>query len=163
MSKDNSSITPIIRKAGKRSVTEALELLQGKKICRREKKEDENEKQSHKITYYCITSINNGRRKKRSPALSFSRSLVLSEMRSCLIQRNWIHLRELLLLLLDGSNEVQPMVWRYMLLILLHSPEYSNSINLHNFFEMCIGDQSNKDRNFLKRLFSLWTDDLDSL
>lgn len=106
----------------------------------------------HKIALYC-NSFQDNRKRKRIPLVGFSKSLALSEMQSYVARQDWKHALNLLPTLLEYPTEVEPLVWKYMFIILLHSNDPSH---LRQFFEQCIGSRSSGvNRTLLKRLLLL--------
>ncbi|KAG7188925.1 hypothetical protein KM043_008526 [Ampulex compressa] len=96
-------------KASRKSVEQALKLLQENRNKRkRTHQEDENQR---KITSHC-TNFHLSRRKKRTSTTPFSKHLVLSQMRSYAMRHNWQHFKRLFPMLFERSNEIEPLVWR---------------------------------------------------
>ncbi|XP_015601187.1 uncharacterized protein LOC107270580 [Cephus cinctus] len=143
-----------LRRVGKGSVNKALDVLRSKVISRKRKTDNHNkETLNSKIESYCISTISDRRKKRKSPATIFNRSTAFLEMRSCLAHHDWRHLQELFHITLDAPLEYEPNKWRYALILLMCSPDSSTS-NLREFFELCLGNQAFEETNFLERIFS---------
>jgi hypothetical protein len=75
-------------------------------------------------------------------------------MRLCLMKHDWANLQRLFLLLLQFPNNKETILWRYALIILLHSP-FSNEVYLEEFFNLCIGCQNDNYNYVLDQLITL--------
>lgn len=126
----------------------AIELIK-KRV---QKKRNKNEKEAAnraKIAHYCKSFQGD---KKRTSVTGFSKSLALSEMQSYIARQDWKHATHLFPKLLECPVELEPLVWRYMLIILLHT---NDSSHLRQFIEQCIGNQSSSNSSLLQRLLLL--------
>ncbi|XP_011499982.1 PREDICTED: uncharacterized protein LOC105363877 [Ceratosolen solmsi marchali] len=148
---DEQSKTYII---GEDSVQKALALFATAKKNTKRKKIDKDEGNSNKYSQYCNPIISN---KINSTALYFLQSFALKEMRLCLMKHDWSNLQRLFLLLLQFPNKKETLIWRYALVILLHSP-MSNEAHLKDFFNLCIGCQSDNYNYALNELITLKND-----
>ncbi|XP_012539696.1 uncharacterized protein LOC105838579 [Monomorium pharaonis] len=90
--------------------------------------------------------------KNNRTAVGFSKSWLLSEMRSCIAHQYWNHLLDLFPQLVEYPVELEPVIWRYALVILLHANDPSH---LQQFFKQCIGNQSSSNSALLERLLLL--------
>ncbi|XP_011630057.1 uncharacterized protein LOC105422400 isoform X2 [Pogonomyrmex barbatus] len=84
--------------------------------------------------------------------VGFSKSLVLLEMRSYISRQDWKHALRLFPRLLEYPVELEPLIWRYAFIILLHTNDPSH---LCRFFERCIGNLNSSNSALLKKLLSL--------
>lgn len=91
-------------------------------------------------------------KKKRVQVTGFSKSLALLEMQSYIARQYWKQASNLFLRLLKYPNELEPLIWRYALIILLHT---NDPLHLRQFFEQCIGSQNSNNDKLLKRLLLL--------
>lgn len=73
-------------------------------------------------------------------------------MQSYVAHQDWKHALNLLPKLLEYSIEVEPLVWRYVFIILLHVNDPSH---LRQFIEQCMGSRSLNNSAFLRRLLLL--------
>lgn len=116
----------------------------------KERQEDMEEMTKDRKTHYCKSF--QGGKKNGTSLVGFSKSLALSEMQSYISRQDWKHALSLFPRLLEYPVELEPLVWRYALIILLHTNDPSH---LRQFFEQCI-DNCNLDNGiFLRRLLSL--------
>lgn len=116
-----------------------------------EKKSRKSMKASeHKqIVHYCKKSPSD---KKRTSIVGFSKSLILLKMQSYIARQDWKHALNLFPRLLECPIELEPLIWRYAFIILLHT---NNPLHLHQFFEQCIGNQSSNNSILLEKLLLL--------
>lgn len=135
-------------KIRKSSVEKALTMIKRKVDKKRRK--DMTEIAKDRQAHYC-KSFQGGRR-SRTSLVGFSKSLALSEMQSYINRQDWIHALNLLPRLLEYPIELEPLVWRYMFIILLHTNDPSH---LRQFFEQCIGNYNLDNGILLRRLLSL--------
>lgn len=135
-------------KIRKSSVEKALTMIKRKVDKKRRK--DMTEIAKDRQAHYC-KSFQGGRR-NRTSLVGFSKSLALSEMQSYINRQDWIHALNLLPRLLEYPIELEPLVWRYMFIILLHTNDPSH---LRQFFEQCIGNYNLDNGILLRRLLSL--------
>ncbi|XP_072757318.1 uncharacterized protein [Anoplolepis gracilipes] len=135
-------------KIRKSSVEKALTMIKRKVDKKRRK--DMTEIAKDRQAHYC-KSFQGGRR-NRTSLVGFSKSLALSEMQSYINRQDWIHALNLLPRLLEYPVELEPLVWRYMFIILLHTNDPSH---LRQFFEQCIGNYNLDNGILLRRLLSL--------
>lgn len=121
-----------------------------KMINDKERQEDMEEMTKDRKTHYCKSF--QGGKKNGTSLVGFSKSLALSEMQSYISRQDWKHALSLFPRLLEYPVELEPLVWRYALIMLLHTNDPSH---LRQFFEQCI-DNCNLDNGiFLRRLLSL--------
>jgi len=119
----------------------------------KEKNRSKNDKKinNSKIIQYCKSF---GNTKKRISG--FSKSIALLEMQSYIARQDWKHASKLLLELLEYPIELEPLVWRYLFIILLH---INDSLHLQQFFEQLVTsttDSQNLNNGlFLEKLLSL--------
>lgn len=104
----------------------------------------------NKFTHYCKRF--QGDKKSRTSVVGFSKSLTLSEMQSYIIRQDWKHALNLFPRLLECPVELEPLIWRYAFIILLHTNDPSH---LHQFFEQCIGSQSSNNSTLLEKFLLL--------
>jgi len=102
-----------------------------------------------KVAHYCKSY--EGDQKNRT-VVGFSKSLVLSEMQSYIARQDWRHASHLFFKLLECPVELEPLIWRYAFIILLHM---NDSSHLCQFLEQCIGSHSSNNSTLLKRLLLL--------
>lgn len=108
------------------------------------------EANKHKIVHYCKKS--NSDKKNRTSIVGFSKSLALLKMQSYIARQDWKHALNLFPRLLEYPIELEPLIWRYAFIILLHT---NNPSHLHQFFEQCIGNQSSNNSILLEKLLLL--------
>ncbi|EZA48973.1 hypothetical protein DMN91_011396 [Ooceraea biroi] len=136
------------RKIRKYNVAKALELITKHRIeAKRKGKDNGKALNDHKVAYYC-----NSFQDKKKRTTGFSKSIVLLEMQSYIARQDWKHALHLFPKLLECCVELEPLVWRYMFLILLH---VNNPLHLQDFFERCVGNRSSNNGALLERLLSL--------
>lgn len=111
---------------------------------------DMEEMANDRKTHYC-KSFQYSRR-NRTSLVGFSKSLALSEMQSYINRQDWKHALSLFPRLLEYPIELEPIVWRYAFIILLH---ISDPSHLQQFFEQCIGNHNLDNGIFLRKLLSL--------
>lgn len=104
----------------------------------------------HKVAYYCKKFISD--KKNRTSVVGYSKSLALLEMQSYIARQDWKHALNLFPKLLECPVELEPLIWRYALIILLHT---NDPLHLHQFFEQCIGSQSSSNNTLLEKLLLL--------
>lgn len=104
---------------------------------------------NNRKTHYCKSFQN---RRSRTSLVGFSKSLALSEMQSYVSRQDWKNVLSLFPRLLEYPVELEPLVWRYLFIILLHTNDPSH---LQQFFEQCIGNHNLDNEIFLRRLLSL--------
>lgn len=114
---------------------------------RKGRKKEIEEVTNNKVTHYCKKF--QGDRKSRTSVVGFSKSLVLSEMQSYIARQDWKHALNLFPRLLECPVELEPLIWRYAFIILLHANDPSH---LQQFFEQCIGNQSSNNGVLLEKL-----------
>lgn len=131
-----------------------MELLRARSTKTRKRKRIENaEDKDNKASQYCTSNLVH-KYERTTAAQGFSENHAISEMRSCLARHDWAGLRELFPLLLGCYSDLEPIVWRYALAILLCTPE-SDSSHLQDFLEMCLGARTTKDSHLLEQLLTL--------
>jgi len=104
----------------------------------------------HKIVHYCKKF--QGDKKNKTSFVGFSKSLALLEMQSYIARQDWKHASNLFPRLLEYPVELEPLIWRYAFIILLHTNDPSH---LHQFFKRCIGSQSSNNNILLEKLLLL--------
>lgn len=139
--------------AKEKSTKQAVEFLQNRLSNNKRSWDNENYEKNHKIRQHC-TSTSLQRISDYVSFTGFSKSLFMLEIRSHLGKQNWKHIQHLYPLLLDYSNEIEYLIWRYALIIFLYSPN-SDSSNLQQFLEICIGNHRLNDIKELERLLLL--------
>ncbi|KAI4484778.1 PREDICTED: uncharacterized protein LOC106793960 [Polistes canadensis] len=139
--------------AKEKSMKQAVEFVQNRLSNNKRSWDNENYEKNHKIKQHC-TSTSLLRISDYVSFTGFSKSLFMLEIRSHLGKQNWKHIQHLYPLLLDYSNEIEYLIWRYALIIFLYSPN-SDSSNLQQFLEICIGNHRLNDRKELERLLLL--------
>jgi len=105
-----------------------------------------NKKINDKVIQYCK---NFGDTKKRISG--FSKSIALLEMQSYVARQDWKHASNLLFELLEYPIELEPLIWRYLFIILLH---VNDPLHLHKFFEQCVISE-NLNNGLLEKLLLL--------
>ncbi|XP_076243359.1 uncharacterized protein LOC143184781 [Calliopsis andreniformis] len=141
-------------KIKREKVNEAIEMLwQNKRDKQRRKNEVEEEKQLTQIHSQC--KITHHKKHRRQHPISFSKQTILSEMKSHMIHRDWSKVKNLFLLLLHSSTEIEPLIWRYGLILTLYS-NIDNIDNISQFFNMCIGSRDT-DKDLLLKNFLLFS------
>lgn len=103
-----------------------------------------------KIAHYCKKF--QGDRKSRTSFVGFSKCLALVEMQSYTARQDWKRALNLFPRLLECPVELEPLIWRYAFIILLHM---NDSSYLHQFFKQCIGNQSSNNGILLEKLLLL--------
>ncbi|XP_032663838.1 uncharacterized protein LOC116840778 [Odontomachus brunneus] len=106
---------------------------------------------NNKIALHCNSS-QNSKKKRRVSVVGFSRSLALSEMQMYIARQDWKHALNLFPRLLEYSNDIEPLVWKYAFIILLHMNDPSH---LRDFLEQCAGTHSSNSSILLERLLLL--------
>ncbi|XP_011860632.1 PREDICTED: uncharacterized protein LOC105557866 [Vollenhovia emeryi] len=146
----NQSSSKSARKITKSSVGKAIKLIMERNVERKKSGTSTKEiANSLKVAHYCKRF--NGDKKSRTSVVGFSKSLALLEMRSYIARQDWKHALNLFLRLVEYPVELEPLIWRYAFIILLHTNDTSH---LHRFFEQCIGSHSNNSA-LLEKLLSL--------
>ncbi|KAK2577542.1 hypothetical protein KPH14_003626 [Odynerus spinipes] len=137
---------------GRKSVNQAMELLKTRLDNKKRSWNNKDDERSRKIMLHCT---NVPWQKKSCTSLTgFSKTLFMLEVRMHLAKHNWKLIQRLFSFLPDYSNEIEYLMWRYALIILLYSPN-SDSSNLQQFLELCIGNQGLNDKEELERLLLL--------
>lgn len=105
---------------------------------------------NYKVAHYCKRF--SGDKKNRTSVVGFSKNLALLEMQSYIARQDWKHALNLFPKLLECPVELEPLIWRYALIILLHTNDPSH---LHRFFEQCIANHSSNNSLLLEKLLVL--------
>ncbi|XP_029680572.1 uncharacterized protein LOC115246102 [Formica exsecta] len=137
------------RKIRKSNVEKAIQMITKRNYDKKRRKNMEEIANDRK-THYC-KSFQSSRR-SRTSLVGFSKSLALSEMQSYITRQDWNHALNLFPRLLEYPIELEPLIWRYAFIILLHTNDPSH---LRQFFEQCVGNHSLDNRILLERLLSL--------
>ncbi|XP_017881572.1 uncharacterized protein LOC108625799 isoform X2 [Ceratina calcarata] len=74
---------------------------------------------------------------------------ILSEIRLHINQKDWNAVKNLLLVLLHNSTDIEPLIWRYTFILTLYS-NIDNLSNVVQFFKSCIGCQHSDTNLILK-------------
>lgn len=107
----------------------------------RDKRQLKNIKDKHeKIVENCTSSVNL-KRNRNANSIGYSASYIALQMRSCIMEQNWINLQRLIPLLIDYSTVRESILWRFALITFLNSPESNGNLILE-FFDKCIGSTS---------------------
>lgn len=124
------------------SVKRAIELLEPNQ----KEKQTPDTESSRRVNCHCKIP----QKTKQQPITSFSKNLVLTELRSQVARRNWSLSKSLFLLLLRRSVDIEPLIWRYAFIISLYGNSDSFS-NITQFLETCVGTRQNETvlRNLL--------------
>ncbi|XP_076391492.1 uncharacterized protein LOC100883514 [Megachile rotundata] len=127
-----------MQKIRREKVNQAIELLWSEKQERttRKRKIEEAEK-AQDVSAQCKI-MHCYKRSERQYSMCFSKHRILSEMKSHVTQKNWSTVRNLFLLLLHFSIDLEPLIWRYNFILTLYS-NIDNLSNVSQFFQMCIG------------------------
>ncbi|XP_029038889.1 uncharacterized protein LOC114874103 [Osmia bicornis bicornis] len=127
-----------MQKIKREKVNQAIELLWSQKgdEARRNSKLQEAEK-SQEMSAQCKI-MHCYKKSERQYSTSFSKHRILSEMKSHVIQKNWSTVRNLFLLLLHLSIDLEPLMWRYIFILTLYS-NIDNLSNISQLLKMCIG------------------------
>ncbi|CAL1689754.1 unnamed protein product [Lasius platythorax] len=139
----------LARKITKSNVKKAITLIT-KRSTDKKRRKDMEEVANDRKAHYCKRF--QGGRRSRMSLVGFSKSLALSEMQSYITRQDWRNAINLFPRLLEYPVELEPLVWRYAIIILLHTNDPSH---LRQFFEQCIGNQSSDNRIMLRRLLLL--------
>jgi len=134
------------RKIRKSNVDKAIKLIM-KHNMERKRPRNVGDTNDQKVAYCCKRFQSS--KKSRTSVVGFSKSLALSEMQSYIAHQDWKHALNLFPRLLECPVELEPLIWRYMFIILLHT---NDSSHLHQFFERCIGSQSSNNSALLKKV-----------
>lgn len=139
------------RRIKKHNVKKAIELIIKSNTKKKSHRIANEVASNHRIAFYCNSS-QTGKKKRRMSVVGFSKSLTLSEMQMYIARQDWKHALNLFPTLLEYPNEVEPLVWKYAFIILLHmnDPSY-----LCEFFEQCAGTHSSSSSILLERLLLL--------
>ncbi|XP_076172277.1 uncharacterized protein LOC143149087 [Ptiloglossa arizonensis] len=133
-----------MQKIGRKKVNEAIELLQLNRKSEDERKTEIEDSKLRQISEQCQI-VHHYKRSRRHHSTSFSKQTILSEMKSHIIHRDWDKVRNLLLLLLHSSTDIEPLIWRYCFILTLYS-NVDNLYNITHLFRLCIGNlDSNRD------------------
>jgi len=116
----------------------------------RKRQRNVEEINDHKIVHYCKRF--QGDKKNKTSLIGFSKSLALLEMQSYIAHQDWKHALNLFPKLLEYPVELEPLIWRYAFIILLHT---NDPLHLHQFFKQCIGSQSSNNSILLEKLLLL--------
>ncbi|XP_014211737.1 uncharacterized protein LOC106641737 [Copidosoma floridanum] len=108
-----------------------------------------------KSTKMCHKIIRNLR--KQSMVDVFRPSYALKEMRYCLMTHDWLCLQRLFPYLFFLQQTSNPLLWRYILTIILHSP-FSDWSHLAKFMDECLGCQNENHINLIQLLIALTRD-----
>ncbi|KAL6438167.1 hypothetical protein ACFW04_004409 [Cataglyphis niger] len=135
------------RKIRKSNVEKAIKMIT--KRSNDKKRRKDMEEMADRKTHYCKSFQGS---KRRTSLVGFSKSLALSEMQSYITRQDWQHALSLFPRLLEYPIELEPLVWRYAFIILLHTNDPSH---LRQFFKQCIGNHSSDNRIMLERLLTL--------
>lgn len=103
---------------------------------------------NNKAVIYC-NSFHNSKKKRRMSIVGFSKNLALLEMQIYIARQDWKHALNLFPKLLEYPNEIEPLVWKYAFIILLHMNDPSH---LREFFEQCAGIHNSSSNILLERL-----------
>ncbi|KAI4497971.1 hypothetical protein M0802_006795 [Mischocyttarus mexicanus] len=158
MSDKNKNKSRRVYLATERSTKQAIDLLRNR-LSKKRSSNSENYEKNDKIRHHCTRSMSLKRIPDNISSVGFSKSLFMLEIRSLLSKHNWHHIQHLYPLLLDYSNEMEYLIWRYALIIFLYSPN-SDSSKLQQFLEICVGNHKLNDRKELDRLLLLKCRDL---
>ncbi|XP_076752209.1 uncharacterized protein LOC143424184 [Xylocopa sonorina] len=137
-----------MQKIKRKKVNQAIEAL---RIHRQDelKKHSKLEKaeKSESIHAHCKVVHNYKRHEQYFRGLSKHR--ILCEIKSHINKRNWDTVKNLLLLLLQSSSDIEPLIWRYIFILTLYS-NIDNLSNIFQFFKTCVGSQ-HSDTNIILR------------
>ncbi|XP_015183218.1 PREDICTED: uncharacterized protein LOC107069973 isoform X2 [Polistes dominula] len=153
MSDKNNRKSRRVYFATEKSTKQAVELIQNRLSNNKRSWDNENDEKNQKMRQHC-TSTTLQRISDYMSFIGFSKSLFMLEIKSHLGKQNWKHIQHLYPLLLDYSNDIEYVIWRYALIIFLYSPN-SDSSNLQQFLEICVGNHRLNDRKELERLLLL--------
>lgn len=138
------------RKITRSNVKRAVELIMKHDADKKRERDAEEARTNDRKSHYCKRFQFGGR--GRTSLVGFSKSLALSEMQSYIARQDWKSALKLFPRLLEYPVELEPLVWRYAFIILLHT---NNPSHLQQFFRLCIGTQTSDNGILLKRLLSL--------
>ncbi|XP_051156090.1 uncharacterized protein LOC127278411 [Leptopilina boulardi] len=142
--------------AGKDSIMKALAFLKPEKCDNKRNLKNNKDKEEKKVEN-CTSSVNL-KRNGNSNSIVFSASFVTHQMRSCLMEHNWINLQRLIPLLLNYSLDREPILWRFALITFLNSPESDQNLILH-FLDKCLGStieiDSHEPDKYLQQLITI--------
>ncbi|XP_073967738.1 uncharacterized protein [Bombus fervidus] len=143
-----------MEKVKKIKVNQAIELLWlNKKDAQKKKTNGYKIEKSLNIHAQCKI-MHHYKKSKRQHPVSSSKYRILSEIKSHTTKKNWSKVKNLFLLLLNFSIDIEPLIWRYSLILSLYS-NIDNLSNISQLFETCIG-ASHSDKNLiLKNLLLL--------
>ncbi|XP_029163702.1 uncharacterized protein LOC114935127 [Nylanderia fulva] len=138
------------RKITKSNVKRAVKLIAKHKTDKKRRRDAEEVRANDRKAHYC-KRFQDGRR-GRTSLVGFSKSLALSEMQSYIARQDWKSALKLFPKLLEYPVELEPLIWRYAFIILLHT---NDPLHLQQFLEQCIGTQSSDNEVLLRRLLLL--------
>lgn len=145
---NNVELPKRIRKS---SIEKAAELISKHRSDERKRSRDDAKILSdRKIVYRCKNFDDS--KKRRTSTVGFSKSLALLEMQTYIARQDWKHASNLLPTFLEYPVELEPIVWRYIFIILMHS---NDSSHLHRFLQQCVGGRGLNDGVLLERLLLL--------
>jgi hypothetical protein len=122
-------------------------LIAKHKITKKNRSRNNEKLNNSKVIQYCK---NFGDTKKRISG--FSKSIALLEMQSYIARQDWKHALNLLFELFEYPIELEPLVWRYLFIILLHANDPSH---LQKFFEQCVLSENLNNGLLLEKLLLL--------
>ncbi|KYQ49487.1 hypothetical protein ALC60_11416 [Trachymyrmex zeteki] len=142
------------RKITKSNVDKARQLVMKRDVKRKRQRDIEKVTNDHKVTYYCKRF--QGDKRSRTSLVGFSKNLALLEMQSYIARQDWKHALNLFPRLLECPVELEPLIWRYAFIILLHT---NDPLHLHQFFNQCIGSHNSNNSTLLEKLLLLPLED----
>ncbi|EGI67464.1 PREDICTED: uncharacterized protein LOC105144104 [Acromyrmex echinatior] len=142
-----------VRKITKSNVAKARQLVM-KHNTERKRRNVEEVTNNCKVTCYCKRF--QGSKRSRTALVGFSKNLALLEMQSYIARQDWKHALNLFPRLLECPIELEPLIWRYAFIILLHT---NDPLHLHQFFSQCIGSHSSNNSILLEKLLLLPLED----
>ncbi|KYN50064.1 hypothetical protein ALC62_00092 [Cyphomyrmex costatus] len=137
-----------VRKITKSNVDKAIQFIT-KHNMKRKRRRNMEAINDDKVNHYCKKFQSNKR--SRTLLTGFSKSLALLEMQSYVTRQDWKQALNLFRLL-ECPIELEPLIWRYAFIILLHT---NNPLHLQQFFNQCIGSQSLNNSTLLEKLLLL--------
>lgn len=126
------------RKITKCNVKRAVKLITKHNADKKRRRDAEEARANDRKAQYCKRFEDGGR--GRTSLVAFSKSLALSEMQSYIARQDWKSALKLFPRLLEYPIELEPLIWRYAFIILLHT---NDPLHLQQFFKQCIGTKSN--------------------
>ncbi|CAL7951029.1 unnamed protein product [Xylocopa violacea] len=142
-----------MQKVKRKKVNQAIEMLWTHRQDELKKKSKlERAEKLENIQAQCRVVQNYKRHDQYLRGLSKHR--ILRELKSHVNKKNWSSVKNLILLLLQSSSDIEPLIWRYSFILTLYS-NIDNLSNIFQFFKACVGSQYSDTNAILKNILLL--------